>query len=375
MLNLICAIPMRYRILLALAVSLVVSYFMTPPVKRFAESVGAIDEPNERRINTAPIPRMGGIAIFCGFMLSLLLFVNISDQVQGLILGSIIIALMGALDDIFDLKPVLKLAVQIIAALVCVYFGVRVNGVSNFMLGSGTIYISEGWSIALTVFWIVACTNATNLIDGLDGLAVGMSAISALTLMIVSLIVADRNVTVILACLFGACVGFYPYNRNPAKIFMGDVGSQLLGFVLSVTSLIGLFKMHAFVTMLISLLAMAVPLLDTCFAFFRRILRGQSPFHADRGHFHHRLLALGLTQRQAVMVLYGISAFMGVIAILITGDDPTQKIIGIAAAIIIASALVLYVFKLSPAVRSEHHSESGIIDDDVKIYEKGNTKK
>lgn len=359
------------RVLLAIIVSLLTAYVMVPYVKRFAEAVGAIDEPNERRINTVPVPRMGGISIFCGFMLALLLFVNINDQIKGLMLGTIIIAVMGALDDIYDLKPIIKLIVQIAAALVCVFFGVRVNGVSSFMGVNGTIFISEGTSIFLTVFWIVACTNATNLIDGLDGLAVGMSAISAATLMIVSLMVSDTNVTVILACLFGACVGFYPYNRNPAKIFMGDVGSQLLGFVLSVVSLIGLFKMHAFITMLVSLFAMAVPLMDTCFAFFRRILRGQSPFHADRGHFHHRLLAMGLSQKQAVMVLYGVSAFMGVIAILITGNNILLKVFGIAAAVLIALAIVLYVFKLNPEVRPVRHSESGVIDDDMKIYEKG----
>ena len=374
MLNLIFGMRGWLRVLLAIAVSLITAYVMVPFVKRFAEAVGAIDEPNERRINKIPIPRMGGISIFCGFVLSLLLFGNITSQVQGLILGAIIIAVMGALDDIYDLKPLLKLAVQIAAAFVCVFFGVRVNGVSSFMGYNGTIYISEGMSIFLTVFWIVACTNATNLIDGLDGLAVGMSAISSATLMVVSLMVSDVNVTVILACLLGSCLGFYPYNRNPAKIFMGDVGSQLLGFVLSVTSLIGLFKMHAFITMLISLLAMAVPLMDTCFAFFRRILKGQSPFHADRGHFHHRLLAMGFSQKQAVMILYGISAFMGVIAILITGDDRTLKVIGILAAVLIATIIVLYVFKLNPDVRPVRHSESGIIDDDVKIYEKGNHK-
>ena len=372
MLNLLFAIPFWLRIILAIAVSLITAYLMTPAARKFAEAVGAIDVPNDRRINKVPIPRMGGISIFCGFMLAILLFTELTEQVQGLVLGAIIIAVMGALDDIYDLKPIIKLIVQIFAALVCVHFGVEVNGVSSFAEGLGTIYIGDGLSAFLTVFWIVACTNATNLIDGLDGLAVGMSAISALTLMVVSVLVSDLNVTVILACLFGACVGFYPYNRNPAKIFMGDVGSQLLGFILSTASLIGLFKMHAFVTMLVSLLAMAVPLMDTCFAFFRRIMRGQSPFHADRGHFHHRLLALGLTQKQAVLVLYGVNAFMGIIAILITGDEGILKIIGIAAAFLIALSLVLYVFKLNPAVRTEHHSSSGIIDDDVKIYEKGN---
>ena len=364
-------------VVLAIIVAGIVSYFMTPQVKRFAESVGAVDQPSERRINDHPVPRMGGVAIFCGFTLSVLIFADFTEQVQGIMFGAIIIAVMGALDDIYDLSPWIKLGAQIAAAVVCIAFGVVVNAVSGESQGE-TIYISDILAYVITVGWIVMCTNAINLIDGLDGLACGMSAISTVTLMIVSLFVPETNdnVTIILGCIFGACIGFLPYNWNPAKIFMGDVGSQLLGFLLSTISLVGLFKMHAFVTMLVPIIALAVPLADTAFAFIRRILRGQSPFHADKGHFHHRLLAMGFTQKQVVVMLYGVSMFLGIIAIMMTGEDRTIKIFGLLAAFILALALVLYVTKLSPGVRREHSASSGVLDDeDVKIYEKGSCKK
>ena len=362
------------NIILAILLAGAVSFIMTPMVKRFAESIGAVDEPGDRRVNTETIPRMGGLAIFCGFTLAMLIFADLTKQVEGILLGSLVIVIMGALDDIYNLKPWIKLLAQICAATICVLFGVVVNGVSG-MGSADTVYIGNIAAYFITIAWIVVSTNAINLIDGLDGLACGMSAISALTLLIISLLVSEMNVTVMLGCLLGACIGFLPYNWNPAKIFMGDVGSQLLGFLLSTISLVGLFKMHAFVTMLVPLLALAVPLADTCFAFFRRIIRGQSPFHADKGHFHHRLLALGFTQRQVVVMLYGVSVFMGIIAIMMTGEDRKIRIFGLLAAFFIALALVLYVTKLNPAVRREHRPKPGVEgDEDVKIYEKGDSR-
>ena len=359
------------KIVIAALLAGVVSFLMTPPVKRFAESINAIDQPGNRRINVTPVPRMGGLAIYCGFTLAMLIFADLTRQVDGILLGSLIIVIMGSLDDIYDLNPWVKLAVQVIAAIVCILFGVVVNGVTG-VFEDNTVYLNNIAAYVLTVGWIVVSTNAINLIDGLDGLACGMSAISALTLLIISLLVSELNVTVMLGCLLGACIGFLPYNWNPAKIFMGDVGSQLLGYLLSTISLLGLFKMHAFVTMLVPLLALAVPLADTCFAFFRRIIRGQSPFHADKGHFHHRLLALGFTQRQVVILLYSISAFMGIIAIMMTGENRTLKIFGFVAAFLIALALVLYVTIFSPAAKRDRNVSSNIAgDEDVKIYEKG----
>ncbi len=343
------------RLLLSAVVAFAISYVMTPPVKRFAEAVGAIDVPrDDRRMHSKPVPRMGGLAIFLGFVLSLLLFVDMSTQVMGLLLGTIVIAVMGALDDIVTLNAWIKLAGQMLAAGIAIRFGIVVDAISNFTPTGGTTFLNTTWlSIPVTMLWIVACTNAVNLIDGLDGLAVGVSTISSLTMLVVSLYVADPAVSLILAALTGACVGFMPYNLNPAKIFMGDVGSQMLGFVLATASIMGLFKFHAIISFLVPLLALAVPLADTVFAFIRRIVHGQSPFHADRGHFHHRLLALGMSQKQAVAVLYGVSAVLGLIAVLMTGRSVVLRIVCIAAAFLISITIWLLVLHSIPRTQKE----------------------
>ena len=342
-------IDLWVKLILAAAVAFLVCFAMTPPVKRFAERIGAVDQPSERRINKVPIPRMGGLAIFLGFVLTVLLFVPLSTQVTGILLGAVIIAVMGAVDDIVSLNAWIKLLGQIVAAIVVIRCGVVFNAISNPNPLSATTTIEIGWlSVPLTVFWIIACTNALNLIDGLDGLAVGVSAISSLTMLVVSLIVSEPVVSLLLAALTGACLGFMPYNMNPAKIFMGDVGSQLLGFVLSTVSILGLFKLHAIITFFVPLLALALPLADTTFAFFRRILKGQSPFHADKGHFHHRLLAMGMSQKQVVAVLYGISAVLGLIAVLLTGKSPALRIGCLVAAFAVAGTVRLFVFRKNP---------------------------
>ncbi|MBQ9733585.1 MAG: undecaprenyl/decaprenyl-phosphate alpha-N-acetylglucosaminyl 1-phosphate transferase, partial [Clostridia bacterium] len=256
-------------------------------------------------------------------------------EVMGLLLGALIIAVVGGVDDIIPLSPAAKLLAQFIAARVCIRCGIVFNAISNPNVFAEQSYIEIGFlSYPLTVLWIVGCTNAVNLIDGLDGLAVGVSAISSMTMLVVSLLVSDPVVSIILAALAGACLGFMPYNFNPAKIFMGDVGSQFLGFVLGVVSIMGLFKFQAIITFIVPLLALALPLADTTFAFARRILKGQSPFHADKGHFHHRLMATGLSQQQTVAVLYGVSAIMGLVAVLISGHNSLIKILCVAGILI-----------------------------------------
>ena len=370
-----CDLSLSLRILLALAVAFTVSFFLLPYVRRFAESVGAVDQPSARRINDHPVPRMGGISIFCGFIVACLLFTRLTTQVKGILVGCCVISLMGAIDDVVDLNPWLKLVGQIVAAMIAVSFGVISDTFTNFLEVGGFIYPGSTISRIITVLWIVGCTNAVNLIDGLDGLAVGMSSISAATLFVISLVVegGDPNISVILVCLLGACIGFWPYNRNPAKIFMGDVGSQMLGYVLSTVSVIGLFKMHALVTMLIPVMSMAVPLADTSFAIVRRLLKGQSPFHADKGHLHHRLLALGLNQRQAVTVMYSISIVLSVFAFLMVGERRSVKIIFLVVAVLIVSGIILYVFRIYPR-RLAKRSPKDIKDADVKIYDQSKRK-
>lgn len=352
------------RMLLAVLFSCAVTFFMTPPVKKFAEKVGAIDVPkDERRVHDHPIPRMGGLAIFFGFILAVLVFVDMTTPIMGMLVGAVIIAAMGAVDDIVNLNAWVKFGVQIVAALVAIRSGIVFNVISNPILFSETTFIPIGYlTVPLTVIWIVGCTNAVNLIDGLDGLAVGVSAISSLTMLVVALFVAEPNVALILAALTGACLGFIPFNLNPAKIFMGDVGSQLLGFVLATVSIMGMFKFHAIITFLVPVLALSVPLADTVFAFFRRIVHRQSPFHADKGHFHHRLLAMGLNQKQAVAVLYAISAVLGLFAVLLAGTYTAVRIICLVLVFIISIGVWFFVFRKKPGLKNHQPPEEDTKD-------------
>ena len=317
------------RLLIIIGVAFIISFATTPIVKAFAQKVGAMDVPGEeRRVHDHPIPRMGGLAIFFGFLLSVLLFVPISLPLQGILLGCVIIVATGAIDDIISINAWVKLLMQILAAVVAVLHGVEINVLANPALWSSQEYLILGaLSIPITILWIVGITNSVNLIDGLDGLAVGVSTISSLTMLVIALVVSDNSVALVLAALVGACVGFMPYNLNPAKIFMGDTGSLLLGYVLATMSILGLFKFATIVSFAVPLLAIAVPLFDTVFAFTRRILKGQSPMQADRGHFHHRLIDMGLSQKQAVAVLYSISAILGLAAVLITTSGEIKALI------------------------------------------------
>ena len=348
------------HLLLTIAVAFIISFAATPIVKAFAQKVGAMDVPGEaRRIHDHPIPRMGGLAIFLGFLLSVLLFVDIDRQLQGVLLGCVIIVATGAIDDIVSLNAWVKLALQIVAALVAVLHGVRIDVLVNPIIWSSSEYwILGGLSIPISILWIVGITNSVNLIDGLDGLAVGVSTISSVTMLVIALLVADARVALVLAALAGACVGFMPYNLNPAKIFMGDTGALLLGYVLATMSVMGLFKFYAIVSFAVPLLALAVPLFDTIFAFCRRMFKGQSPFHADRGHFHHRLIDMGLNQKQAVAVLYSISAILGLAAVVITTSGEIKALILILGFCLCAVLWAFVYGKLHPKNKVSEKEEA-----------------
>ena len=347
------------KIVFAIGVAFIVSNLMTPVVKSFAKTVGAIDVPDEKRhIHKAPTPRMGGLAIFLGFLLSVLVFANITTQVRGILLGAILIVVVGAIDDVLNLNAWLKFGVQIIAAVIAVLSGVLINVVSNpLLITSGQALTIGVLSVPVTILWIVGVTNSVNLIDGLDGLACGVSTIASISMLVVSMLVSDANanVAIILAALCGACLGFLPYNLNPAKIFMGDTGALLLGYILATVSVIGMFKFYAIITFVLPVLALAVPLLDTMFAFTRRIRHGQSPFAADRGHFHHRLLDMGLNQKQAVAVLYAVSAILGLAGVLLTSTGLVRMIVALVA-FAIAVCIWLFVFRHNKNIHIHHEA-------------------
>ena len=337
--------PIWLELLLAIAVAFALSFATTPIVKSFAKIVGAMDVPKDsRRMHKDPIPRMGGLAIFIGFLIATILFSDIPKQMQGILIGAVIIVAAGAADDIVSLNAWVKLALQVVAAVVAVGYDVVIEVFLNpIIFGKGNFELGI-LAVPITIIWIVAVTNAVNLIDGLDGLACGVSTISSLTMLVVAMIVSEANIAIVLAALAGACIGFIPYNINPAKIFMGDTGSQLLGYVLATVSVVGLFKFYALFTFAVPLLALAFPILDTAFAFIRRILKGQSPFKPDRGHLHHRLIDMGLTQKQAVAVLYAVSAVMGLVA-MVVATTGTTKVLLLAIALTIAGFIGGYVLR------------------------------
>ena len=304
----------------ALLTAAVVSLISTPVVRSLAFRVGAVDVPKDnRRMHNHPIPRMGGLAIFFGFILSVLLFVPLTQQLRTMLLGAVVIVILGIFDDIYALPAMPKFMIQIAAALVAVLGGNRIFGLSNINIFSSDPYWELGWlSIPISVLWIVGITNAVNLIDGLDGLACGVSTISSMTLLVIALIMAEPDVAMITAALAGACLGFLPYNLYPARIFMGDTGSTFLGYILAVVSIQGLFKFYTFISFAAPFLMLGLPIFDTCFAILRRLAKGQSPMAPDRGHIHHRLIDMGFSQKQAVAMLYVISAILVLSAVVLT---------------------------------------------------------
>ena len=350
--------PLTLQVVLALAVALLISLFVTPPVKWFAVKIGAIDVPRDnRRVHKEPIPRLGGLAIFIAFILSVVIFAEIDLEIQGVLLGSLLIVLIGVVDDIIPLKASHKFLGQIVAAFIPVMHGVTIDLISHPNIFAYSDYLPLGvFTFPITIFWIVGITNAVNLIDGLDGLAVGVSTISSLTMLVVALLVtADLNVAIVLAALAGACMGFMPYNLNPAKIFMGDTGALLLGYLLATMSVLGLFKFYAIISFAVPFMALALPILDTVFAIIRRVLKGQSPMAPDRGHFHHRLLDLGFSQKQAVFIIYLISGFLGMIAVIMTSSGQVRIVFTFLTFLIVA-VTVLFAFgtkKLKPTEKCE----------------------
>lgn len=318
--------------------ALAITLGSTPLVKVLAQQVGAMDVPaDERRMHKTPIPRLGGLAIFLGFIASVLLFCPIGPELQSILLGSVFIVLLGVIDDIKPLPAKVKLIGQIFAALIPVLNGVRVEFITNFNFFSDVPYISLSWlSVPLTLFWIVGITNAVNLIDGLDGLAVGISSIASFSLLIIAILLCEPVIALIMAALSGACIGFMPYNFNPAKIFMGDTGALFLGFILATLSIEGLFKFYAVMSFAVPFLILGLPIFDTALAIVRRIASGRSPMSPDRGHLHHKLIDMGFTQKQTVAILYTMSAILGLSAVLLTGSGAIKAILLLLAVIICA---------------------------------------
>ena len=312
--------PIQYW---AFAVACVVSLLVTPAVILLAKRTGALDKPDARKVHKKPIPRIGGLAIYAGFMAAVI-FVAIKfgldaemvRETVGLVLSGSLIVALGLIDDYKNLPAKIKLLGQIGAAAVLVAaFDVRIDFVTDPF---GDYIYLEWFAVPATMFWLVGLTNTVNLIDGLDGLAAGVSAIASFTIMLIALEQDFILVAVLTAALAGAAVGFLKYNFNPAQIFMGDTGSMFLGFMLAGISVTGAVKSVATIALVVPVFALGLPILDTTFAIVRRVRGGVPIFKPDKGHLHHRLLSVGFTQRQAVLLMYVISALFGLSAIALT---------------------------------------------------------
>lgn len=322
-------------IAIAFLLAFITTFVVTPHTMRWAKKVGAIDIPNDRRVNKKPMPRLGGLAVISGFFVSII-YLLISTSIEGKInlfgeeayyvkligyvVGIIILGITCYIDDVKGIPSWIKLIAQIIAAIIVVASGIRIENIS-IPFTEGKLVISGIASYVITICWIVGITNAINLIDGLDGLSSGVTLISCLSLLMVFALNESPLIAIILVtALAGALVGFLPFNFSPAKTFIGDTGSNFMGFSLAIISILGVAKTYTALVLIAPIIILGMPIFDTIFAIFRRIIKGKSlkaVFKPDKGHLHHKLMAKGYTQRQAVLIMYGITAILGMFAVIL----------------------------------------------------------
>ncbi|WP_404356214.1 undecaprenyl/decaprenyl-phosphate alpha-N-acetylglucosaminyl 1-phosphate transferase [Cytobacillus firmus] len=299
---------------LTLLICFAASIIITPLVKKLAIKIGAVDKPNQRKVHQKVMPRLGGLAIYLSFIIGLLVLRPGGEYFLPILIGSIIIIITGVLDDMIELSAKFKLLGQLAAALVVVLGGVNVDYINIPFIGE----LNFGpLSIPLTILWIVGITNAINLIDGLDGLAAGVSSIALITISGMAILKGDMFVVSMGLIVLGSTLGFLIYNFHPAKIFMGDTGALYLGYMIAVLSLLG-FKNVTMISLIIPVIILGVPISDTFFAIIRRIVNKQPLSAPDKSHLHHCLLKLGFSHRQTVLLIYAMAAMFGLAAVILT---------------------------------------------------------
>ena len=316
--------------------ALLISLILVPFVAKLAIKIGAVDKPNERKVHTKIMPRMGGLAIYLSFFSVLFLSHEMTMQHIGLLTGGTVLVLVGIIDDKTDMPAKIKLLGQIFAACIVVAAGVRVEFMTNFILGGVfPLYI---FSVPFTVLWIVAITNAVNLIDGLDGLAAGTSIIAAATMAISGYATGQTEMASMALILIGASLGFLKYNFHPAKIFMGDTGSMFLGYNLSVLAIMGFTKSFTVLSLVTPILVLAIPILDTLFAIIRRKMNNKPIFKPDKNHLHHCLLNYGFSHRNTVLIIYAVSAVLALCGLIMTYLNPAQGM----CLLVVISVIIIY---------------------------------
>lgn len=343
-------------IAIAFLLAFIVTFMATPYTIKIAEKIGAVDVPKDkRRMHKKAMPKFGGPAVILGFLVSviyLLIVMSMEHSINlfgeeeyatkllGMLLGIVVISIVCIVDDIKTIKPITKLFGQIIAAVIVVAFGIRIGNISIPFFDIPEM--NEAFSIILTIGWIIGVTNAVNLIDGLDGLSSGISVISAISLLIIFVLNGSPLVSIVLVtALAGGLVGFLPFNFTPAKTFIGDTGSNFLGFSLSIISILGVAKTYTMAVIVLPLIVLGLPIFDTLWAIIRRLIKGKSIkaiFKADKGHLHHKIVGKGFSQKQAVLILYGISATFGIFAVILL-DSGIWKALSFLLMVIVALGL------------------------------------
>ncbi len=286
----------------------------TPLTSRIAHRIGAIDLPSGRRIHTRPTPRLGGLAIVVGVMIPTLYYLPDDPAIRGLVVGAALIAALGVVDDVLGVDPPVKLLAQIACACVPVSAGLTIDHITLPLLGVGDL---GAFQYPVSVLWFVALVNMINFIDGMDGLAAGVAGLGAINLAIIAASLNRADSAIMAASIAGACAAFLFFNFHPARVFMGDTGAMFLGFMVAGVAISGVMKSTATVAVVLPLLVLAIPILDTSFVIMKRLKHGLPVYGADRSHFHHRFFTIGWGQRKTVLALYGWCALMGVIALLI----------------------------------------------------------
>lgn len=303
----------------------IATVILTPVAIKIAPLIGGMDEPKDnRRMHTKPIPRVGGIAIFIGVTLAIFLFIPHASYVKGILAGGAVIFVLGLIDDLKNLKPVVKLLGQIAGAVIVYMTGTKISFIHLFV--TDKLFFSDMIACVVTIIWLVGITNTINLIDGMDGLAAGVVAIASCCIAYVAYIHGQYFQCLPMLAIAGSAMGFLPWNFYPAKTFMGDCGSQYLGFMIASFSIVGLVKSATVVALLIPLLVLGLPVFDTGYAIIRRLVRKQSIMEADKEHIHHSLAKGGMGQRRSVLCMYGICAIMGTAAVLLSRELYVESI-------------------------------------------------
>jgi UDP-GlcNAc:undecaprenyl-phosphate/decaprenyl-phosphate GlcNAc-1-phosphate transferase len=344
------------EVLYGAAIALGIVILLTPAVGGMARLLGVVDEPDGRRLNRRPVPRLGGLAIFLGILVPALAFLDLSGQMRGVMIGAAVACVVGAVDDFRGLDPIPKLAGQIVAAAIPTAFGVWID---HFTLPFvGAVDVPAWVGVPLTVLWIVAVMNMVNFLDGLDGLAAGVCGISGMTFAVLALSLGKVDAAILSAVVAGACVGFLRHNFFPARIFMGDSGALVLGYTLATVAVAGLLKTASTVVLFMPLLVLAVPIIDTSFVVAKRMKYGVPVYTADRSHLHHRFVNIGFSQQRAALTMWAWCATLAAAA-LATRFVPFREgghwhlggTIAVAAIAIVALAFSVYIVYLLEIVK------------------------